>query len=1044
MSKSLIILLMIIPVLVRAEINRLYDNNPIIIYSEANFDWESGLFRESERKVIKLVEEFGNSSLIDNTKILQADIDLILGNYKISDEALDKFIRTRKNSPLVPIAAYKRGLLAFDKRDFESAASLFENAAIFAEKENEIRSGSEIDLYPELAHQAYYWEGVSYSLMGRYQEAVPAFENCSRKYPDRELSDDALFAQGQIAEINRKYDEALVIYRKIGLFHAYSNTYLASRIRTASINLILREYKQVILMLENIESTLNEFEKNDTLKNKYENQHYLEEVRKEILYLRAEGYNMAGNYEQALFNFKAFLETFKESKLLNNVRLGAGWALLNLERYKESIEFYDLVIHYAGEEEANIKAIAQLYRAVAFKRDGYAEQAKKELTDLSVLSTYPFIGQVLLELGQIQYEEKDYELARRTLERADREAMDAVTTTRIQLLLGATYMEHGLYDKAAASYSRAEEMAQNSSEIFMPSKNWYISEAKLKQGISLVHANRSAEAIPFLLAYIGSNESGRKGDEAMFWLSEAYYRSELLQNAIETYSSLNDIYPNSKRRQEALYGLGWSYFRMKQFTNSSQNFDRLIREFPNTKYATEVLTRQGDGYFYIKNYGKAADAYKKAAFSDPTSEEGQYASYQLSYSLYKLGRYEQAISSLLDFVRKYSDSKLAPYSLYLIGWIRFQQKNYNEAIDDFQYLVQAFPQSGLLARVHYAIADCYYNQEKYEEAMNKYKFVVLGYPSNPLAPEAMKSVQQCLLLLGREEEAAAILDTFIVSNTNTPYVTDFKWKRIDMFYSGGKYTDAVNAIQSVISENPKSPKIPEAVYWMAKSYANMGENEKAIGTFNRIRKEYPDSEYASLAMLEEGLLYKKMANMVSSDSVLVRLQELYPQSEHAAQAGFERAIMKYNTGDTASSIAIYRTVADSFPANKFGEQSRYRLARYYLSIEFNDSARAELKFLAESEFNPGLAAEALYRIGQTYLRDEDYEMAMESFLKVRDNYSGYEDWFSLSLLALGEAYEHQEEWLKAREVYQSMQALRPEDEFGKTAASRLKRIKNNN
>lgn len=1012
------------------------------LYEESKLVYNSGLLRQSEIMVYEVLKDYTHTPSYNSAFIHSALVDMSLGHYEMAEQKLTKYIRENKTSPLISVAAFNRGLISFIQDKYEHSAGFFQEAAIIAEKEVEIRSDYEqsVQMNKLIANTSLFWQGVSLGLLGRYQDARPIFEECYQKYPESKFADDALFALGQISEINRKYDKALTYYRQAAMFYPYSNSILATKVRTANINLILKGHQEAILNLESAKNITNHIHAKDSIGALYEKQTGIERAHENILYLTGEAYNLQKNYPEALKSFTAFLETFRDSELIDYVRLGAGWAHLNMTNYAEALIFYDAIINSENKNLGKIVSTAQLYRTVALKRQGNIVQAQKELSALSVRPTYPYLSQVLLELGQIYYEKGDYELARRTLERADRESIDAVVTTRINLLLGNTYMLLEMWNKAVAEFRKAEQLAENSSPIFMPDRDWYIAEARLKAGISLVENHRSSEALTSLLAYIGSNKSNRKTDEALYWLAEAYYRSNLIKNASEIYRSLIDLHPNSKYREDALYSLGWSYFKMKQFNNASNLFDKLLKEFPNSKYAVEALTRQGDGFYYVKNYSRAAESYKRASLMAPGTDDGQYASYQLCYSLYKLGRYDNAISSLLDFVRKYNNSSLAPHSLYLIGWIRFQQKNFQEAIDDFEYMIQAYPQTGLLARTFYAIADCYYNMGNYETAMEKYRYVIMTYPSNPLAPEAMKSVQQCLLLLGRDEEAAAILDTFITGNDESPYVIDFRWKKANMFFAGGKYNDAVFALEDLINKHPGSDKAVDALYWMGKSYVNLNEPDKAVKAFDKLRQKYPNSDYASLGMIEMGMMYKNHANIESADSILALVQVYYPEHENAAQAGFERAIMKYNVGDTSASLDLYRAVADSFPTTKFGEQSRYRLGMYYWSKEKNDSSRSEFYRLIGNEFNPNLAAQSYYRIGVLWMREDSLDQAIEAFVTVRDKYSGFEDWFSLSLLALGEAYEKKENYILAREVYQALVALRPGDDFGKTADRRLKRI----
>jgi len=109
----------------------------------------------------------------------------------------------------------------------------------------------------------------------------------------------------------------------------------------------------------------------------------------------------------------------------------------------------------------------------------------------------------------------------------------------------------------------------------------------------------------------------------------------------------------------------------------------------------------------------------------------------------------------------------------------------------------------------------------------------------------------------------------------------------------------------------------------------------------------------------------------------------------------------------------------------------------------NDLARAEFAKLAEKYAFPDIAAEAQYRIGELWMRENNYTLATVAFLAVQEKYAGYEDWYSLSLLNIGECWEKLDSIEKAMEVYQTLLSLRPEDDFGATAKKRLKDLEKN-
>lgn len=998
------------------------------------------LLKKAELDLLETIQSFPDNAASDKSYLLNNEIDLKTGNWNVAENKLTDFIQKRKNSPFVPIAALKRGLITYQQGKWRQAEYYFIDSYNFAAEDEVFRNKED---YASIAQASLFWQALNVLQLGRMEDALVIFEKVYTAYPDLPYSDDAIFYSGRIYEFKNDFIKAGEYYSKISNNYQYGDFVIISRIRDAKVKLTLRNPSNAIYDLEIAENTLNHIQMKDSIGLMYEEQQYTDGAREKLLYLRGEAYNLAGNYSQALVLFQSFLETYIESPYRVPSMLGAGWAQLNIGDEQDALKYYKMVIDNTEDGNDNERAIAQLYSAVALKRSGDRDAAQKQFAALGMKAAYPYSAQVLLELGQMQYEDESFEEARRTLERAAREAKQPTTQVRVSLLLGASYMEIGFFEQAAIEFKKAETMAMNADVVFMPDKELYIAEARIKQGIALVASKKNMEAMKPLLAYLGMKKGMLEADEAIFWLGEAYYQADMLNNSVENYLKIIEEYPLSKRREQALYGLGWSYFRNKDFKTSTKYFEQMIKEFPTSKYGTEVLTRQADGYYLLKNYSQAADYYRKASKFAPNTDEGQYSAYQLCHALYRNGSYEQAISSLLEFVSYYPKSSYAPNAIYLIGWIRFQQGKYKESIDNFNYLIQAYPNSGLIARAIYAIGDAYYNSADFESAMNSYKSVIEKFPTTSIAPEALKSVQQCLIILGREEEAMNIIDTYVEGNEDSPFVEDFRFKKGEMFYQGKKYTDAVSEYDKFLKEHPDSDKNDEVLYWMGKSYANLNEVGKALEIFDKLSTKYPNSDFAPIAILESAILQKEMANLDEADKLFLKIQKQYPEHLSASQAGYERASLKYLVGDTTAAIEIYREIAYKYKKLDYGDQSRYRLAMFFRGRGDNDSARYHFMILSSVEENPTIASEAQYRIGELWMREGNYYKAIDAFKKSRDEFSGYDDWYSLALLGLGEAYEKIEMWAEARENYNTLIEWRPDDDYGRTAKTRLDRIKNN-
>jgi len=1021
---------------VQAQVQKLDDNYGTSIYFESKKLFENKLIREAELRVIYIIENFPDNPSYGKAELLRAKIDIISGNYEVSKSTLERFVEKYPNSPLQSNALLQIALILVEQQKWEQALKYFDKAIKRIEFDKRMRSDPQY--FAELEGEALFWQGISIYQQGRYFESIPSFKQLITNLPTSQLVDDSYFAIALVYEKNMEYDSAIANYNQIINNYPYSNSILSSIIRSANNYIMTRRASRALFDLENAISIYGHIQANDSIGQLYEPQTYINYTIDEISYLKGEAYNIVGNYDQAIAEMTAFLETYSDTKLRSYFLYGIAWNYLNKGMWAEAISYYEQLI-VEGNADKKILSLAEFYRAVAVAKSGKVEEAQRELLALASRSDYPFVGMALLEVAQINYNAENYNEARKNLIRAEKEANSGRISARIHLLLGATYLQLKNYDAALFEFEKVATIVQNSSALMFPEKKMYSTEIMFRRAICYIQMNRYKQAITNLNQFIAEKPKGEKLSEALFWLAESYYRSDLLKNAQETYSNLLEQFPNY-RREEVLYGLGWSYFRDKNFKKSIDYFGILTTEFPKSKYAVEALARLGDGFYLEKNYTKAIEYYEKAARLSPKSEEGQYAAYQLCHALYRNNQYAKALTALLDFVGKYPKSSFAPHAVYLMGWIKFSQKEYSDAINNYLYLIEAYPQSNLVPRAYYSIGDTYFNQGNYEKAIDYYRKVVELFPSDQLAPEALKSTQYCYVTLGRSDEAIALADQYIQSNPNSPIVEEFSFKKAEMFYTGQKYSDAITEYQKFLEKHPNSEFNPEAMYWMAKSYQNLNEIDNAIKTLKDLARKYPKSDYAPRALIEAAQMLRERTFLMEADSIYQSVIINFPNTDFEAQSIYRRGDIALALGDTTKTLKYYREVADKFPTNPYGLSARYRLGMYFRNTGKADSALKEFEVLTSLSEDQELSAESQYRVGEIYLKMNRYDDAINALNIVKDKYSTIEVWFPLSLLSLGEAYEKKEDFAKAIDTYKGLIAINPDDDYSKTARTRLKNL----
>jgi len=249
----------------------------------------------------------------------------------------------------------------------------------------------------------------------------------------------------------------------------------------------------------------------------------------------------------------------------------------------------------------------------------------------------------------------------------------------------------------------------------------------------------------------------------------------------------------------------------------------------------------------------------------------------------------------------------------------------------------------------------------------------------------------CIRMLRWQKAFQQLLDRY----PNSPLRERALYAIGDAYYNGGQYEQAIEAYQQFVS--PDADRAAEALFWLAKSYASMAE-----GT---VRSQ---------------LLHQ-------ADSLLQVLIQRYPRSPVALRAQFERGTIGHSSGFSPVSAA-------GNPICQYGFWSAQPVPPGGV-LPRSERIRAGTAGICEA------AAEAQYWIGELWLREKNYAAAAKAFQQVKRRFAEYERWYVLSLLNLGYCYEKMEQWDLAAEQYRLVLALRSDDEFARTARSRLEKLR---
>lgn len=957
------------------------------------------------------------------------------GLYQIAASQFDQFLRKYPSS-LKRVDAFFLGIeCRFQQEQFDSAAKLFAQFARehphsrltddallrLGESNLHLRRPQEaittlkmlLDRFgqSELAGEAAYWIGESYARIGDYENAIKYFTLSFENYPGNRLQDYAVYAIGWTYQTKQDYPRAVSWYQRLLKEYRSSELAPAAMVRVGECYYYMNDFRRAIQELNNVKGSITR-----------------QEERGEAEYLVGEAHYKLNEFEPARKQYEMFLKTYPGHKLEREVIYALGWACLKSNDFQQAVKTFDRLT--TGSDP--LAHAGMFRRGVAEKLGGMKEAAAA--TWNSVIEKSPqgeFADNALLESGLLLYEDGKYKEAGSLFGRLVYSYPGSDVLAEGHRMAGEALIAEGSYRSAEEAFSKSLIQANAAFDVKVA--------ALYQLGWSQYKQKKFQEASRTFSQFALEYARHPRTLDARYWLGESYYQLGQYPQAVKEYQSLAGVSTFNKR-EEVLYGAAWSLYKMGEYTKALDFFEQLIAAFPKGKFVLDSRLRLADCHYFSKDYRKAEGSYRSIVRLFPDSGSTDYAYYQLAQTHIKLGNSDAAVEQFNALTRLFPASPLADDAQYAIGWVSFQNKDYPEAIKEFQGLVQQYPTSELVPKAKYSIGDAYYNQQRYSQAEKAYRDVVNSFPQSQYVLDAMSGIQYCLVAQGKQDEAVKVIDLFVKEHPEAGSAEALLLKKADLFYGQKQYPAAIKEYQSFANRYPSSPLAATAYYWIGKSYRSQNKLLDAVSAFERASalKGAPDKVVGE-ALLEASEIYVALKSYEKALASLSAIERSFSDSEVAPEAAFLKGGVFLENGDGQEAKNQYRFVVDRFPKSMAADRSQLALATMILEESNYKEARGLAERVAASRTDD-IGAKAQYLVAQSFLREQDWQNAITSFLRIRYIFPAHEEWLAKSYLGLGEAFEQTNERLKAREAYQNVLKMDRQAPAVAEAQKRLKRL----
>lgn len=220
-------------------------------------------------------------------------------------------------------------------------------------------------------------------------------------------------------------------------------------------------------------------------------------------------------------------------------------------------------------------------------------------------------------------------------------------------------------------------------------------------------------------------------------------------------------------------------------------------------------------------------------------------------------------------------------------------------------------------------------------------FVVLGVASCATAPEKRPGPADKLLLTGKD------------------------------FFKEKKYLEAAETFKQILDDHPDSEERVMALFLMADANFNRKEYAEAKLNYQRFIELYPAHEHVDRAQYFKAMSDYKTIDLATRDQLATR---------NALEA-FDRLVISYPN-------SVYREKAIQKKNECLGKLARnlFEIGKYYYDNGIYQSAIKRLQSMLDLYPDQPYYDEAVFYIGESYNREQNYKMAEKSYNYLLEHY----------------------------------------------------------
>ena len=401
-----------------------------------------------------------------------------------------------------------------------------------------------------------------------------------------------------------------------------------------------------------------------------------------------------------------------------------------------------------------------------------------------------------------------------------------------------------------------------------------------------VEAGRVATAAETLEALMQSKSLDPAAAAAGLQLAEIYQQLDQSNQALETYLSVADRWPDLPSAHVALSRAATIVVREGKYAEGAALYKRLLATKPDKKQRAETLYRLGWALQDGNQPTEAKRQFETLHAQYPESTYWSDATYRLAEHAANAGNTERADALLSQLIAQQPATEIVPHALYLSGQIAVQDGNWKKACEPLAQLIERFPSSTLARPAEYWLAEAYYQSGQADEA--KKRFLMLAKGSLPSEQAALVALRQGQLAAqdGNWSSARVAIDS-LLADVSAPVPSD------QLYYLLGRCRMADADLQGARSaflraaqrdQAEKSETAAMAQWMIGETFMHQERYAEAAAEYFRVVSLYPHPRWQAASLLQAGRCYEQRKQPKEAAELYRQILKKYSETDFAAQA----------------------------------------------------------------------------------------------------------------------------------------------------------------